>query len=131
MLGLFNMNKQNQIWFRRKSYGWGWTPVTWQGWGIIAVWLAIFTTSISLLDHEWIKNIVVTMIATAALVYVSYKKGETPRWQWGSRSKLPKWATTVTPFSKYLALSMLVIFPIISFLLGMKYQELLMAGFCW
>lgn len=37
---------------------------------------------------------------------------------------LPKWATTVTPFSKMLALSMLIIFPIIAFILGMKYQEL-------
>jgi hypothetical protein len=45
--------------------------------------------------------------------------------------KLPKWATTVTPLSKYLALSMLVLFPIIAFKLGMKYQELLMAGLCW
>lgn len=35
---------------------------------------------------------------------------------------LPKSFTTVTPFSKALALSMLVVFPILGFLLGMRYQ---------
>lgn len=35
---------------------------------------------------------------------------------------LPKWATTVTPFSKILALIIFITFPIVSFLLGMKYQ---------
>ena len=36
---------------------------------------------------------------------------------------LPTWATTVTPFSKMLALSMLVIFPILGFYYGMYYQQ--------
>jgi len=36
---------------------------------------------------------------------------------------LPKWATTVTPFSKMLALSMLVVFPILGFYYGMYYQQ--------
>jgi len=36
---------------------------------------------------------------------------------------LPKSLTTVTPFSKALALSMLVVFPILGFLLGMRYQS--------
>ena len=38
-------------------------------------------------------------------------------------NKLPKSWTTVTPFSKALALSMLIVFPILGFLLGMKYQK--------
>lgn len=36
---------------------------------------------------------------------------------------LPKWAVTVTPFSKTLALIIFVTFPIIGFGLGMKYQK--------
>ncbi|MFA6017405.1 MAG: hypothetical protein WC744_04945 [Patescibacteria group bacterium] len=35
---------------------------------------------------------------------------------------LPKWATTVTPFSKVLALVIFITFPIISFCIGAKYQ---------
>jgi hypothetical protein len=36
---------------------------------------------------------------------------------------LPTWATTVTPFSKLLALSMLIVFPILGFYYGMYYQQ--------
>ena len=39
------------------------------------------------------------------------------------KQKLPAWATTVTPFSKLLALAMLVIFPIVGFSLGKYYQR--------
>lgn len=38
--------------------------------------------------------------------------------------KLPKSLTTVTPFSKTLALSMFIIFPVVAFFLGMDYQQL-------
>ena len=38
--------------------------------------------------------------------------------------KLPKELTTVTPFSKYLALSLFIILPMLTFFLGMRYQEL-------
>jgi hypothetical protein len=41
------------------------------------------------------------------------------------KKKLPTWATTVTPFSKFLALSMLVIFPIVGFYLGRYYERTL------
>jgi hypothetical protein len=34
-----------------------------------------------------------------------------------------KWATTVTPFSKMLALSMLIVFPVLGFFYGMYYQK--------
>jgi hypothetical protein len=39
------------------------------------------------------------------------------------KNKLPTWATTVTPFSKMLALSMLIIIPVLSFFYGMYYQR--------
>jgi hypothetical protein len=39
------------------------------------------------------------------------------------KKKLPTWATTVTPFSKLLALSMLVVFPVLGFYYGMYYQK--------
>jgi hypothetical protein len=39
------------------------------------------------------------------------------------KKKLPTWATTVTPFSKMLALSMLIVIPILAFFYGMYYQR--------
>ncbi len=45
--------------------------------------------------------------------------------------KLPKSFTTVTPFSKALALSMFIIFPIVAFLLGRTYEkEISPVGYC-
>ncbi len=26
-------------WFKRKPFGWGWTPVKWQGWLVILVYI--------------------------------------------------------------------------------------------
>lgn len=37
---------------------------------------------------------------------------------------LPKWATTVTPFSKTFALIIFITFPILGFILGMRYQQI-------
>src|SRR5579859_7291054 len=39
------------------------------------------------------------------------------------KKKLPAWATTVTPFSRILALLMLIIFPILGFYYGLSYQK--------
>lgn len=40
-----------------------------------------------------------------------------------NKNKFPKWLITVTPFSRALALSMLIIFPIIGFYLGVIYKS--------
>ena len=31
----------NGYWFKRKLYGWGWTPATWQGWFAIGVYVLL------------------------------------------------------------------------------------------
>ena len=28
-------------WFKARLYGWGWTPATWQGWLVLAIWLVL------------------------------------------------------------------------------------------
>lgn len=40
-----------------------------------------------------------------------------------AKKKLPKWATTVTPLSKTLALLMFILFPILGFYYGTYYQK--------
>ena len=74
-----------KLWFKRKSYGWGWTPCTWQGWVIVLVWVIFFSTAIVLFDHEGLKNILFIILSTGLLIYICYKKGEKPKWQWGSK----------------------------------------------
>ncbi len=41
------------------------------------------------------------------------------------RKKLPSYLTTVTPFSKYLALSLFIFLPILTGYVAMKYQKAL------
>lgn len=42
---------------------------------------------------------------------------------------LPKYFTTVTPFSKYLAMALFIIFPFVSFYLGTQYQKMVTPSF--
>jgi len=80
-------NNPENYWFRRKLYGWGWTPATWQGWVALLIWVILFYFTILGMDHEWLKNIVVIFLMTGVLIYICYKKGEKPRWQWGPKDK--------------------------------------------
>lgn len=83
-------------WFKRKVYGWGWTPVRWQGWLLTLVYIALI--SIILVTREdvipgnpdsgsnFLMFALPIILLTAALIFIAYKKGERPKWQWG----LPK-----------------------------------------
>lgn len=80
----------NNIWFKRKKYGWGWTPVTWQGWAtlilyiILMVWIFnIFPLSEKIISKENFLPLALWFDTTVILVWISYKKGESPKWQWG------------------------------------------------
>ena len=79
--------KNNKIWFRRKLYGWGWYPSTWEGWIVILVWAVIFISLIEKTDHESLKNMIFIIFSVALLIFVCYKKGEKPKWQWGKRKE--------------------------------------------
>jgi len=79
----------NGYWFKRKLYGWGWTPVKWQGWVVIVLYvLAIVLFSLTIDDNSPTREVAFTFILpvvflTVLLIRICYKKGEKPRWQWG------------------------------------------------
>ena len=81
-----------KLWFKRKSYGYGWTPVTWQGWGITIVYVVILIVLSSSVDWNNQKEIMLMfvlplIILTTAFIGIAYKTGEKPRWQWGNQKK--------------------------------------------
>jgi hypothetical protein len=86
-------NPEN-YWFKRKIYGWGWTPARWQGWLVIAVFvfllvlngLNISSKSVPTRDESIWFFVKVAILVTAMLI-VCYKTGEKPRWQWGHDDK--------------------------------------------
>jgi uncharacterized membrane protein YhaH (DUF805 family) len=76
---------QKKLWFRAKRYGWGWYPISWEGWLTLLIWVILFTFGIIKMDHEWLKNVIFIIIFTAILIYICYKKGEKPGWRWGGK----------------------------------------------
>ena len=70
------------IWFRRKSHGWGWVPVTWQGWTITLGWAAFLFLGTALFKNRMI-FLVYAILLVAVLIKLCYTYGESPRWQWG------------------------------------------------
>lgn len=78
------------LWFKRKLYGWGWTPATWQGWMAILVFLGILALDYFFIeaplpapDVPPVAFLLRTALYVGVLVALCYKKGEKPRWQWG------------------------------------------------
>jgi hypothetical protein len=71
-----------KYWFKAKTWGYGWYPVTWQAWLVLFIWLVILIFGIIKMDHEWLKNLIIILIATGLLVYISWKTGEPAKWRW-------------------------------------------------
>lgn len=77
------------LWFKRKTYGWGWTPVTWQGWASVVVFvilvslLAFRVTPRASVAEVMFTFVLPELALVATLIWICFKKGEKPRWQWG------------------------------------------------
>ena len=83
-------------WFKRKLYGWGWTPARPQG------WLTLFAYTVSVIffalkAEEGVSLAVATrsviapvVILTIILIVVCYRTGEKPKWQWGKPNNTSK-----------------------------------------
>jgi O-antigen/teichoic acid export membrane protein len=80
----------NEFWFKPKLYGYGATPVTWEGWAVVAIFgaIVILCTVMLMVQKrnlwEWSTWSITLLVATAALVAVSWLKTDGPwRWSWG------------------------------------------------
>ncbi len=83
-----------RYWFKRKLYGWGWTPATTEGWLVtIAFALLIAVNFLHINATAETTNDVIrpfvfqTILLLIALIAICYEKGERPRWQWGIPKK--------------------------------------------
>lgn len=82
------------FWFKRKLYGWGWVPVTWEGWTVILIFIALlvvnaiyFDYNIALNNGPSTKDMMVffsaIIVSIIVIFWICYKKGEKPKWSWG------------------------------------------------
>ncbi len=76
-------------WFKRKLYGWGWTPATWQGWLTLFLFVTLVVFFSLTIDRTSSKSEVFftfflpVLLLTVTFIRICYKKGEAPKWQWG------------------------------------------------
>lgn len=88
--------KKNKLWFRRKTYGWGWTPITWEGWlttlmVVVIPFLIRFSAKFFQLERsvQYFLAWSSVPILVVVLILICLKYGEKPKWQWGvKRTKL-------------------------------------------
>lgn len=70
-------------WFGPRRFGWGWTPVAWEGWVASLVFVAALVAAGSLLSST--TRTVVIVVLIVALLLVSYLTSGPPGTTWGRR----------------------------------------------
>ena len=87
------MRNHNKYWFKRRRYGYGWRPISWQGWTSIGLYLVVVVagawTIRDVPQGQFTREIgaylLVVTVATAGLLRVAYRHGPRPKWRWGKR----------------------------------------------
>ena len=88
--------ENKKLWFRAKRWGWGWYPSSWQGWIIIIIYVGIIlldaTNAVKITSagennaSEFLWNYLPPLfVASAIMIWICYKTGETPRWRWNGK----------------------------------------------
>lgn len=81
--------KKKDLWFVNKTYGWGWTPVTWQGWLVTIFFVSLIVKEALMIDKNLPDFEAVGIFLPKVFVYIvlllliCLNKGEKPRWRWG------------------------------------------------
>ena len=79
-----------KLWFRAKRYGWGWYPITWQGWVCILGFLLLLygnwyrLKDAVMADQKFVVEFVIeSFLLSVILILICFIKGESPAWHWG------------------------------------------------
>jgi len=81
---------EKKLWFKRKRYGYGWSPSSWEGWAVTLSYILIslalaLSLSETASDTEAIFMLLLPLaVLTGLLVRITSDHGEKPRWQWGN-----------------------------------------------
>lgn len=87
------MEKTKSYWFKRRRYGWGFVPVTWQGWlvviGYVVIVAGLAPAFLDAPEADQAKELgfflVFLAAATSGLISISLARGPRPRWRWGKK----------------------------------------------
>jgi hypothetical protein len=78
----------NEFWFRPRSFGYGATPVTWEGWAVVGIYAALVIVCalmLALREDKWVVWMSLIVLATVAMVPLARLKTDGPwAWSWGA-----------------------------------------------
>ncbi len=88
---------KNKLWFKAKNYGWGWYPITWEGWTVTILYILfivyrgnkiskMFDTDSSFIFRYFFE----ILFSIIPLLVICYLKGEKPEWRWGDKKRKSK-----------------------------------------
>ena len=82
-----------KLWFKRKSYGYGWTPSSKEGWLTVIIYVVsnvvnfyAITDQSSTPYDTVVVYVAGLLVSTTVLIFICIAKGEKPKWQWGKVS---------------------------------------------
>lgn len=75
-----------KLWFKSKSYGWGWTPASKEGW----IATIVFIAAVIYVATEYAENNTPMFLGSllalvAVFILIAYYTGEKPHWSWGKK----------------------------------------------
>lgn len=85
------MDGMTRYWFKRRRFGFGWTPATREGWLTLGLYLAAvlggaivlgaFTTD----PPGWTVAVYLLIVLVLTIVFfaIAISKGPKPKWRWG------------------------------------------------
>ncbi len=81
----------SKCWFKRRRYGYGWVPVTWQGFVAVFIYVGLIIAAAFLMEEdmsagEAVAYLTFVVIATLLLLVVGLYYGPKPKWRWGKKA---------------------------------------------
>ena len=83
------MDDKEKYWFKAKRYGYGWTPVSREGWLVTFIYIGALMYAGFRVErtNDVPSFLMFVCVSTAVLFLIGWKTGERPRWQWGERMR--------------------------------------------
>lgn len=89
--------RERGYWFKAKEYGYGWMPVTWQGWLVTFFFTLLLLRDILLVLSDMseyngryvlpylVETIIPFILYTTIFLFLTIKAGEPAKWRWGNK----------------------------------------------
>lgn len=85
--------KNKKLWFKAKNFGWGWYPVSWQGWCVLVLYIIAMIPYIQNANKthsgsDFLISLAIPFIVnTIFLLIICYATGEKPEWRWDWKNR--------------------------------------------